>query len=305
VQVEAILNMRLRSLRKLEEIEIRKEDKTLRLEKKNLQLMIANDANLMKKISSDIEELKVRFGASYGGGIGKRLTKIDTKAEATEYDERDFIVKEPTTVVLSEKGWVKVMKGHIAAADIGANGFKDGDNLRTVVQCQSTDKIIIFSDNGKCFNKNVSDLPSGRGYGEPISLMVEMGDAMVIDILAYSDDMKNLFVVLASKKGFGFKCKMETLLSSTKNGKVLMNLTDGDKMVVASVASAGLDVVSITSTAKMLLCFPLSEIPEMTKGKGVVLQKYADGKTRLKKLELVSKKSGLKISKRAGVGKIL
>ena len=160
LQVEAILNMKLKSLRKLEEMEIKKEDKQLRSEKSKLLKMISTDENLIQKIAEDTENLKLRFGTNYSGGIGKRLTKIDTKAEATKYDENEFIVKENVTVILSEKGWIKVMKGHIDQKTI--TGFKVNDFLKTSLYCQNTDKLIVITDNGKCFNKNISDLPSGR-----------------------------------------------------------------------------------------------------------------------------------------------
>jgi len=320
LQVEAILNMKLKSLRKLEEMEIKKEDKQLRSEKSKLLKMISTDENLIQKIAEDTENLKLRFGTNYSGGIGKRLTKIDTKAEATKYDENEFIVKENVTVILSEKGWIKVMKGHIDQKTI--TGFKENDFLKTSLYCQNTDKLIIITDNGKCFNKNISDLPSGRGYGEPITLLIEIGNSKIVNIFNYNDDMKRNSAVIASSNGFGFKFKMDNLLTSTKNGKTLMNLSDNDKVIKVCVATNGEDMIATLSTLKMMLIFSISEIPEMTKGKGVILQKYNDKKTHLKDFTLFSKADGLNfikhgkvinkatseikslISKRANVGKL-
>ncbi len=320
IQVDAILNMRLKSLRKLEEIEIRSEDKNLRKEKSSLLKMISTNENLIKKIADDTENLKSRFPENYFGGIGKRLTKIDTKTQVTKYDESDFVIKENVTVILSEKGWIKVMKGHIEKDAI--TGFKENDCLKSRLHCQNTDKLIVIADNGRCFNKNISDLPSGRGYGEPIALLLELGNAKIIDIVSYNDGMKNNYAVIASKKGFGFKFKMDNLITSTKNGKTLMNLSDGDAVVKMCIASQNEDMIAITSNLKMMLIFSMSEIPEMTKGKGVILQKYTETKAYLKDFTLFDKSTGLNfikngktinkptteiktlISRRANVGKI-
>ena len=296
LQAESILNMKLRSLSKLEEMEIKAEDKALKSDRKTLSAMIATDESLLKKVSEDTLVLKERFGANYANWLGKRQTKIDSKAPEMTYDEKEFIIKEQVSVILSTKGWIKYMKGHIDNTNISV---KDGDSVFDCIHCQNTDKLLVFTDNGRCFTKDIMDLPSGRGYGEPLALMLEMNDASIVSIMAYNESMADNYVVIASTAGYGFKCKMSNLIASTKNGKAVLNIDTerNDKMLSAIQVKPEDDMIAVVSTSKMLLMFGLNELPEMTKGKGVVLQKYTDNKTKLSDIILFSKKEGLNFKK--------
>lgn len=264
-QAEAILNTRLRQLRKLEEMEIRREDAALRAEQAELQGLLEDTRKQWRKIAGELKETKKLFGA--GTPWGKRRTELGEAGEVpTEIDVEAFVVREPVTVVLSEKGWIRAMKGHLA--DLSEIKYKEGDGPQHIVQCETTDKLLLFASDGRAFTLDVHKLPGGRGHGEPVRLSVELGDIdEAVALFKYEEGSKR---VVASHEGYGFIIPESEMLATKRSGKQILN---GRAMQAAKVVG---DQVAVIGERKKLLIFPLSELPEMTRGKGVKLQSYAD-----------------------------
>ncbi|MBB2970453.1 DNA topoisomerase IV subunit A [Mesorhizobium sp. RMAD-H1] len=269
-QAEAILNMRLRSLRKLEEFEIRKEFDALTEEKTQIEELLASDAKQWQTIGWEIANVRKKYGPDTP--IGKRRT---TFAEAPSHDLDDIqqamIEKEPVTIVVSEKGWLRAMKGHLA--DFSTLAFKEGDRLKLAFHAETTDKILIFTTGGKFYTIGANTLPGGRGHGEPIRIMVDMeNDQDIVTAFAHDPSAK---LLLVSHEGNGF-CVPETeTVANTRKGKQVMNVKAPDEAKLCIRISG--DHVAIVGENRKLLVFPLADIPEMTRGKGVRLQKYKDG----------------------------
>lgn len=264
-QAEAILNTRLRQLRKLEEMEIRREDAALREEQKELQGLLEDTRKQWRKIGAELKETRKLFGP--GTAWGKRRTELGEVGEvATEIDVEAFVAREPVTVVLSEKGWVRALKGHVA--DLSELKFKDGDHAQHIVQCETTDKLLLFASDGRAFTLDAHKLPGGRGHGEPIRLSIELGDIdEAVALFKYEEGSKR---VVASNEGYGFIIPESEMLATKRGGKQILN---GRAMAAAKVVG---DQVAVIGQRKKLLVFPLSELPEMTRGKGVKLQSYHD-----------------------------
>ncbi|MBN8607969.1 MAG: DNA topoisomerase IV subunit A [Caulobacterales bacterium] len=264
-QAEAILNTRLRQLRKLEEMEIRREDAALRAEQAELQGLLEDTRKQWRKIASELKETKKAFGA--GTPWGKRRTELGEAGEVpTEIDVEAFVVREPVTVVLSEKGWIRAMKGHLA--DLSEIKYKEGDGPQHIVQCETTDKLLMFASDGRAFTLDVHKLPGGRGHGEPVRLSVELGDIdEAVALFRYEEGAKR---VVASHEGYGFIIPESEMLATKRSGKQILN---GRAMQAAKVVG---EQVAVIGERKKMLIFPLSDLPEMTRGKGVKLQSYAD-----------------------------
>lgn len=264
-QAEAILNTRLRQLRKLEEMEIRREDAALRAEQAELQGLLEDTRKQWRKIANELKETKKQFGP--GTPWGKRRTELGEAGEVpTEIDVEAFVVREPVTVVLSEKGWIRAMKGHIA--DLSEIKYKEGDGPQHIVQCETTDKLLMFASDGRAFTLDVHKLPGGRGHGEPVRLSVELGDIdEAVALFKYEEGAKR---VVASHEGYGFIIPESEMLATKRGGKQILN---GRAMQAAKVVG---DQVAVIGERKKLLIFPITELPEMTRGKGVKLQSYAD-----------------------------
>ncbi len=268
VQAEAILNMRLRSLRKLEEMEIRNEHKKLSAEQKTLQGLLQNEGQRWKKISAEIAEVGQKFGA---GALGARRTKISAAAPVLEIVAEALVEREPITVILSEKGWIRAQKGHLAAdAELK---FKEGDKLGFLLRCESTDKIALLSTNGRVYTLKASDIPRGRGDGQAIRLLVEMANEDGVLALFIPDAGQKYLV--ASTSGRGFVLPGAELASERRAGKIILALKPGEEWA-ACVPAKG-DHVAVMGQNRKLLVFPLDQLPEMPKGAGVQLQKYKDG----------------------------
>jgi len=269
-QAEAILNMRLRSLRKLEEIEIRKEFDGLSTEKRQIEALLESPAKQWKVIRHQVAETQRRFGPSTT--LGERKTQF---SDAPEHDVADIqhamIEKEPITVVVSEKGWLRAMKGHLA--DFSTLTFKEGDSLKLAFPAQTTDKILVFTTGGKFYTIGADRLPGGRGHGEPIRIIVDMENDQDIVTAFVHDPQRRL--LLASHVGNGFIVPEGEVIANTRKGKQVMNVKSPDE-ASHCVPFAG-DHLAIVGENRKMLIFPLSEIPEMTRGKGVRLQKYKDG----------------------------
>ncbi|MGD9916197.1 MAG: DNA topoisomerase IV subunit A [Rhizobiaceae bacterium] len=269
-QVEAILNMRLRALRKLEEIEIRKEFDGLTKEKKDIESLLASPAKQWKTIRWEVETVRKKFGAETP--LGKRRT---TFAEAPDHDIEDIqqamIEKEPITVIVSEKGWLRSMKGHVV--DQASLAFKEGDSLKLAFPAQTTDKIIVFTTGGKFYTIGADRLPGGRGHGEPIRIIVDMeNDQDIVTAFVHDPDRK---LLLVSHEGNGFIVPEADVAANTRKGKQVMNVRSPDEAKRCVPVSG--DHLAIVGENRKMLIFPLAEIPEMTRGKGVRLQKYKDG----------------------------
>ncbi len=270
VQVEAILNMRLRALRKLEEFEIRKEHDELTKEKADIEALLASDEKQWQTVSWEIGEVKKKFAKATD--IGRRRTQF---AEAPETDEEAIqhamIEKEPITVVVSEKGWIRALKGHIS--DTSTLAFKEGDGLKVAFPAQTTDKILIVTTGGKVFTLGGDKLPGGRGHGEPLRIMIDMeNDQDVLTAFVHDASRKMLIV---STVGNGFVVPEAEMVANTRKGKQIMNVSmpDETKLLVPVTG----DHVAVVGENRKMLVFPLSQMPEMTRGKGVRLQRYKDG----------------------------
>ena len=270
VQVEAILNMRLRSLAKLEEIELRKEHDELTKEKDGIVKLLGSEALQWKTISWEIGRVKKQF--SKDTPLGKRRT---TFGEATEHDEgaiaEALVEREPITVVVSEKGWIRALKGHVQ--DLSSLSFKTDDRLKISFPAETTSKLLVFATNGKVFTLEGSKLPGGRGAGEPIRLMIDLEQEHdIADVMPFKGGRK---VLLASREGRGFVVAEDDLVANTRKGKGVMGIDQPDELVAVRVVEG--EHVAVVGENRKLVVFPLSQVPEMTRGKGVRLQKYKGG----------------------------
>lgn len=275
IQAEAILNMRLRSLRKLEEMEIQKEHDSLSKERDALEALLKSETRQWTAIKKQVGALREMYGPSTK--LGKRRTEIgkapSLAAIETMEEALTVMEKEPITLVLSAKGWIKAMKGHEHNAKEFT--YKDGDKGRFVVEGQTTDKFILFATNGRFYTVAGDKLPPGRGYGEPVRLMVDLpNDADVLKVFVYDPEQKFL---LASDEGHGFIVPASEILAQTKNGKQVLNVGNGSEAKICAVVEPGHDYIATIGTNRKMLVFKLSEVPEMAKGKGVILQKIKDG----------------------------
>ena len=270
VQAEAILNMRLRSLRKLEEVEIKGEHKKLTKEGKDLEALIKSEAKQWAVVADQVKAVKKTFGPNTE--LGKRRTSF---GEAPEHSDEDIqeamVVREPITVIVSEKGWIRAMKGH----DVDTSGlaFKSGDRLKTAIAVETTDKILVASTGGRFYTLSADKLPGGRGHGEPIRLMVDMDGAEDVISVFVHDPKRKLLV--ASGEGRGFVVPEAEILANTRKGKHVMTVSSPEEMRICVEADG--NTVAVLGENRKLLIFPMSEVPEMTRGKGVRLQKYKDG----------------------------
>ncbi len=269
-QAEAILNMRLRSLRKLEEFEIRKEFDGLTAEKTDLEGLLASGTRQWKKISAEIKAVREKFGPATK--LGKRRS---TFAEAPTHDLEDIhqamIEREPVTIVVSEKGWLRAMKGHLA--DFSTLAFKEGDKLKLAFHAETTDKILLVTTGGKFFTIGANTLPGGRGHGEPIRILVDMeNDQDILTAFVHDPQAK---LLLVSHEGNGFIVPESEAVANTRKGKQVMNVKVPDETKLCQRISG--DHIAVVGENRKMVVFPLSEIPEMTRGKGVRLQKYKDG----------------------------
>jgi topoisomerase IV subunit A len=268
VQAEAILNMRLRSLRKLEEMEIRTEDKNLRGELKGINSLLGSETEQWAKVGEQVKIVRDMFGPKTP--LGKRRTNF---ADAPEHDlaaiEEAFVEREPVTVVVSEKGWVRTMKGHVA--DLSGLTFKTDDQLGQAFFAESTSKLLLFATNGKFYSLDVAKLPGGRGHGEPIRMFIDLDqDASVVSMFVNKGERKFL---VASSEGQGFIVKEDDCVSNTRKGKQVLNVTAPSE--ACAITTVNGDQVAVIGSNHKMVVFPLDQVPEMARGRGVRLQKYS------------------------------
>ncbi|MFN3646919.1 MAG: DNA topoisomerase IV subunit A [Gemmobacter sp.] len=269
VQAEAILNMRLRSLRRLEELELRRERDALKKERAELEALLGSERRQWKRIGEELRKVALDFGADTPAG--RRRTGFAEAGEVVELSAEAMIEREPITVICSRMGWVRALKGHVALD--AEQKFKDGDGPRFAFHAETTDKILLFGANGRFYTLSAVALPGGRGMGEPVRLMVDLpNDAEIVDLLIFRPGEK---LIVASEVGDGFVVASDEVLAQTRAGKAVLTLAEGVKArLVRKVAG---DHVATVGDNRKLLVFPLVQIPEMQRGKGVRLQKFKDG----------------------------
>jgi len=269
LQAEAILNMRLRALRRLEEMEIRREHAALQDERKTLRGLLKTEAKRWQAIADEVKEIRSRFGED--PVLGPRRTSFADAPSGDLAPMETLVEKEPITVVCSEKGWIRTLKGHVEEGHDAR--YKEGDRGRFWLTAQSTDKLIVFATNGRFYTLGCDKLPGGRGHGEPIRLMVDLGnDQDVVAILVHDPERR---LLVASSDGRGFVVPEAQVVAQTRSGKQVLNVR-GDVEAAACVPVAG-DHVAVVGSNRKLNIFPLSELPEMSRGRGVLLQRYKDG----------------------------
>ena len=265
VQANAILDMRLRSLRRLEEDGLRTERDSLRSEQESLNSLLGDEAQQWQTVSGQIKQMRTDFVKT----DRRRTTLAD--APTVDFDVTEMLIeKEPITVICSEKGWVRAMKGHL---DLKSEfKFKDGDGPCFCLHAETTDKLLIFAENGRFYTLGCDKLPKGRGFGEPLSLMLDIpADVALVNILkAVSGKL-----LVASDKGHGLVVDMDSAMAQTRGGKQVLNLPSGARAVACCPADG--DHVAVVGQNRRLLVFPLTEVPEMSRGKGVILQRYKNG----------------------------
>src|SRR5271163_4107462 len=270
VQADAILNMRLRNLRRLEEMEIRQEDKDLRVEKKSIEDLLRSEKAQWKTIAGQIREVRDKFGPKTP--LGKRRTGF---AEAPEHDEaaieEALVEREPITVVVSEKGWIRALRGQVA--DLSSLAFKADDSLKLAFFAETTSKLLVFATNGRCYTIEAAKLPGGRGHGEPVRLFIELEqEADIVSVFRYQGGRK---LVVASKAGRGFVVPEDECLGNTRKGKQVLNVKVPDA-ARAITPVEGDQVAAIGENRKMVI-FPIDQVPDMARGRGVRLQRHKDG----------------------------
>jgi topoisomerase-4 subunit A len=267
-QAEAILNMRLRSLRKLEEMEIRGEHAKLTVERKELNRLLKDEKLRWERIAAEISELRARFGEKTA--LGRRRTAVGEAPAEVLVPVEALIERENLTVICSQKGWIRAFKGHLE--DLSDLRFKTDDALGFALRCESTDRILVFATNGRFYTLGADKLPGARGDGEPLKIMLDMGDADIVQMLLFRGGRK---LLVASSDGRGFVVPEDEVLAQTRAGKQALNLGEGAKARVCTLAEG--DTVAVIGENRKLLFFPLDQLPEMGRGRGVTLQKYKDG----------------------------
>ncbi|WP_296473312.1 DNA topoisomerase IV subunit A [Roseinatronobacter sp.] len=269
VQAEAILNMRLRSLRRLEELELKRERDELLKERAALEDLLESDRLQWKRISTELRDVQAKFGKATD--LGRRRTDFAEAGEVEDVPLEAMIEREPITVLCSKMGWIRAMKGHVALDQ--AFKFKDGDEGRFAFHAETTDKIVIFGSNGRFYTLMGVNLPGGRGMGEPVRLMIDLpNEAEIVDIFTHKPDLK---LIVASSSGDGFIVPADEIIAQTRSGKQVLNLKDGVRAHVCRRVEG--DHLAVVGENRKLLVFALAELPEMGRGKGVRLQSYKDG----------------------------
>ncbi|MEY3984953.1 MAG: topoisomerase subunit [Pseudomonadota bacterium] len=272
-QAEAILNMRLRSLRRLEEMEIKGERDKLLAEREGLVQLLESPQRQRTRLKKDLAALRDRYGPETP--LGKRRTLVEEAAPPREIPLEAMIEREPITVIMSQRGWVRAMKGHVALDNAEALKFKEGDGPAFAFHAQTTDKILVVAEDGRFFTLGGDKLPGGRGFGEPVRLMIDLPDGTgIVNVFPARAEER---ILLAASDGKGFIAKSAEVIAETRKGRQVVNVRTGAKLSVARVIGAGHDYAAVVGDNRKLVVFPLNELPEMGRGQGVTLQKYKDG----------------------------
>jgi topoisomerase-4 subunit A len=267
-QAEAILNMRLRSLRKLEELEIGRERTALVEERDELTRLVAEEPLQWRRLRADLRKVREKFG-------DERRTQFAEAAPAREIDWTAMIDKEPITVILSQRGWIRAMKGHLALEQVADLKWREGDGPFIHFHAQTTDRLALFATNGRVYTLAGDKLPGARGFGEPVRLFIDLdAEVDMVQLLVVRPEMK---LLVASSDGKGFITSGDATLAETRKGKQLVNLRPGAKVAVVRPVREGADTVAVIGENRKMLVFPLAELPELARGQGVTLQRYRDG----------------------------
>ncbi len=269
VQADAVLNMRLRHLRKLEEMEIRTEHGELTEERKALNKLLKDEKLRWRRIADEVSELRKAYGPDTE--LGRRRTEIGDAPSAVVIPLEAMIEREPVTVICSAKGWIRAARGHLE--DVSDVRFKEGDRSRFAFHAQTTDKLIVFATNGRFYTLGVDKLPGGRGFGEPLSLMIDLGNDQDIVALTVHDPERKLLV--AASDGRGFIVPEKEVVAQTRGGRQVLNVRGSVEACVCTPVSG--DSVAVIGSNRKLLIFPAEELPEMTRGRGVIMQRYNKG----------------------------
>jgi len=285
VQADAVLNMRLRQLRKLEEMEIRNEHAALTGEQADLNALLADEKRRWKAITAEIAEVKKEFGAD--DALGRRRTSVGAPPAVVDVPMEAMIEREPITVVCSDKGWVRALKGHVT--DVSDIRYKEGDRGRFIVPALTTDKLLIFATNGRFYTLGCDRLPGGRGNGEPLRLMIDLPEGAAPVAMQVHAPGRRLLV--ASDRGRGFIVEENDVVAQTRGGKQVLNLSAGEEGAACYVVAPDADMVAVVGSNRKLLVFPLDDVPTMSRGRGVILQRYAKGE--LSDVATYSKAGGL------------
>ncbi|MES2021737.1 MAG: DNA topoisomerase IV subunit A [Pseudomonadota bacterium] len=272
-QAEAILNMRLRSLRRLEEMELRKERDTLEAERAGLEALLGSEARQRTRLKRDFTKLRERYGPETK--LGKRRTTVAEAAPARDIPLEAMIEREPITVILSQRGWIRAMKGHVDAAGVAAVKFKEGDAALFDFTAHTTDKIIVAAENGRFYTLAADKLPGGRGFGEPVRLMIDLdGEIGIVGIFRAGIAEK---LLVAASDGRGFIVRTADIIAETRKGKTVVTPRIGAKLKVVRPVAPEADYVAAIGDNRRLLVFPLTELAEMARGQGVQLMRFRDG----------------------------
>lgn len=272
-QAEAILNMRLRSLRRLEELELKREQAKLEKERSGLQALLESPAKQRTRLKKDLAALRERYGPETE--LGRRRTTVAEAAPARDIPLEAMIEREPVTVILSQRGWIRAMKGHVDWRTGEVGKFKEGDALAFALHAQTTDKLLLAAADGRFFTLAPDRLPGGRGFGEPVRLLIDLlGDVDVVALLVARPELK---LLLAANDGRGFVANAAELVAETRKGRAVVNLRAGGRLKAIRKIEADHDAVAVIGDNRKLVVFPLSELPEMIRGAGVQLQRYRDG----------------------------
>ncbi|WP_282946381.1 MULTISPECIES: DNA topoisomerase IV subunit A [unclassified Sphingopyxis] len=272
-QAEAILNMRLRSLRRLEEMELKREQDDLSAERDELVKLVESPARQRTRLRKDLEKLRAVYGPETA--LGARRTTLAEAAPARDIPLDAMIEKEPATVILSKRGWIRAQRGHVAADQWGEFKFKEGDELAFATHAQTTDKLLVAASDGRFYTVGADKLPGGRGFGEPLRLMVDIDpDARIVAMIPASAEGR---LLLASSSGHGFIAQMSEVIAETRKGRNVVNLKPKAQLSVVRPIPAAHDSVAVIGENRKLVVFPLAEVPVMARGQGVMLQKYRDG----------------------------
>jgi len=267
-QTEAVLNMRLRQLRRLEEMEIGKERAALAKEREELEKLVAEPGRQRRRLKKELQTLKDKFGDD-------RRTRIEEVAPAREIDWSAMIEKEPITVILSQRGWIRAMKGHLALEQVGELKWREGDGPFIHFHAQTTDRLALFASNGRTYTLAGDKLPSARGFGEPVRLFIDLdAEVDIVQLLVVRPEMR---LLVASSDGKGFVTSGDATLAETRKGKQLVNVRPGARVVVVRPVPAAADAVAVIGDNRKMVVFPLGELPELARGQGVTLQRYRDG----------------------------
>ena len=290
-QAEAILNMKLRNLRKLEEEEIRAEFDELSQEKASLETLLGSEPLRLEKLAEEFNFIKEKFGKKTP--LGKRRSQFADMPEDIDVPIEAMVEKEPITIILSQKGWIRSMKGYIPLTD--EFKFKEDDTLLSAIHAYTTDKIVLFDTSGKFFNINASEIPSGRGFGQPVRLMADLG--VTDNVCAMFVFEKGAKYIVSSDYGHGFVIDETHIIAQTRNGRKILNLSDGETACFCKKVTG--DMVAVVGENRKLLIFKLEEIPTMARGRGVALQKYKDCK--LSDIQVFKEEEGFCYNRSGGI----